>query len=169
MRPQKPFPDDTAERMEDLLRSTSSLDEYRRIQSILFRSKYGYSALEIAKIIGLKPQTVRNIHAAYRKEGEIALQVTGRGGRRKSHLTAEEEEVFLRTFTRDGRLGKIIEVSGIHQAFEEQVGRPVPRSTISRLLHRHGWRKLEPRPQHPKGNSKAIERFKKIPIHCEKC
>ena len=161
MRPQEPFPDGTTERMEDLLRFTSSLDEYRRIQSILFRSKYGYGAPEISRITGLKPQTVRNIHAAYRKDGEIALQVTGRGGRRKSYLTPEEEDVFLRTFSKDGQLGNIVEVSEIHQSFEKQIGRQVPRSTISRLLHRHGWRKLEPRPKHPKGSQEAIERFKK--------
>jgi hypothetical protein len=44
MRPQKPFSVGTTERLEKLLALTSSVDEYRRIQSIYFRSRYGFSA-----------------------------------------------------------------------------------------------------------------------------
>ena len=75
MRPQKPFPVGTTERMKQLLMSTDSLSEYRRIQSIYLRAKYGYSAEQIADMVGLKRQTVCNLHAAYRKEGETALHV----------------------------------------------------------------------------------------------
>ena len=41
MRPQKPFSVGTTEHLEKLLALTSSLDEYRRIQSIYFLSRYG--------------------------------------------------------------------------------------------------------------------------------
>jgi Winged helix-turn helix/DDE superfamily endonuclease len=40
----------------------------------------------------------------------------------------------------------------IQRAFEAEVKHAVHRSTITRLLHRHGWRKLVPRPYHPKAN-----------------
>lgn len=161
MRPQKPLPRGTTERLEGLLRATQSLDEYRRIQCVYLRSKYHYDAWEIAKLVGLKPQTVRNIHSAYIQAGESALKIRARGGRRKSHLAIEEEEAFLRSFEKAGRLGDIVEISGIHKAFEARVGQRVPRSTIARLLHRHGWRKIEPRPKHPKGQPELVEPFKK--------
>ena len=51
-----------------LISVSSILDEYRRIQSIYFRARYGYSTSEIARIVGLKPQTVRNMHSFYLKE-----------------------------------------------------------------------------------------------------
>jgi hypothetical protein len=34
---------------------------------------------------------------------------------------------------------------------------------VYRLLHRHGWRKLGPRPRHPKAQPAVQERFKKTP------
>jgi len=161
MRPQQPFPGGTTERMQQLLTSATSLREYRRIQSIYFRAKYGYSAVHIADMVGLQIQTVRNLHAAYLKDGEAVLQLTGQGGRYRSNLSLQEEDALLSAFEVDGQLGEIVEVSQLHRAYEQRIGRSVPNSTVYRLLHRHGWRKLAPRGHHPKGNEALIERFKK--------
>lgn len=161
MRPQQPFPAGTTERMKQLLTAATSLSEYRRIQSIYFRAKYGYSAVQIADMVGLKIQTVRNLHAAYLKDGEVVLQLTGKGGRYHSNLSLQEEDALLSAFEVDGQLGDIVQVGQLHRAYEQRVGRSVPSSTVYRLLHRHGWRKLAPRGRHPKGNEALIERFKK--------
>jgi Winged helix-turn helix len=40
-------------------------------------------------------------------------------------------------------------------------GTRVAESTIYRLLDRHGWRKLMPRPKHPKASPEAQEQLKK--------
>jgi hypothetical protein len=147
--------------MEKLLALTSSLSEYRRIQSIYLRSKYGYSAPQIARMVGLKLQTVRNIHSAYLKEGAASLQLIGKGGRHPCNLTSEEEDAFLAVFERKGKVGGILEISQVHRAYEEKLGKKVPKSTVYRLLHRHGWRKLAPRSKHPKGDIEVTKRFKK--------
>ena len=78
MRHQKPFPPDTVERLETLLKFSGSVEEYRRIQSIYFRAKYGYRAEQIADMLSLKTQTVRNLHSAYLKEGETSLGSSGK-------------------------------------------------------------------------------------------
>ena len=57
--------------------------------------------------------------------------------------------------------GEIATAEEIKRAFEAQVGHPVHKSTISRLLKRHGWRKPVPRPVHPKANPVAQAEFKK--------
>ncbi len=44
---------------------------------------------------------------------------------------------------------------------EAQVGHEVHKSTISRLLQRHGWRKPMPRPVHPQASAEVQEQFKK--------
>ncbi len=161
MRPQSPFPDGTVERMKQLLGSTHSLDHYRRIQSIYLRAKYHFSAVEIADLVGLKTQTIRNLQAAYLQHGESALQSAGKGGRYHFNLSVAEEDRLLAAFEKDGKLGKIVQVRPLQQAYEQRVGHPLPRSTVYRLLHRHGWRKLAPRGRHPKGNITLIEGFKK--------
>jgi transposase len=164
MRPQKSFPPETAERMERLLKSTESLDEYRRIQSIYLRSRYGFCAEQIAEWVGLQLQTIRNLHSAYLREGEAALYGKGRGGRRQALLSREAEDELLADFEVDGKLGAIVEVHRVQRAYEEKVGRAVAKSTVYRLLHRHGWRKLAPRPQHPNSNEARIEAFKKTSL-----
>jgi transposase len=66
----------------------------------------------------------------------------------------------------DPRKAEEIATAGeIQRAFEARVGHEVAESTIYRLLHRHGWRKLMPRPTHPKASREAQEQFKKL---CER-
>ena len=57
--------------------------------------------------------------------------------------------------------GSILVVAEVHQALEQQLGRKIAESTVYRILHRHGWRKLVPRPFHPKRKPEAAEAFKK--------
>ncbi len=66
---------DVATRMEVLMRSAVGLADLRRIQAVYFRAKYGDTAKEVADRTGLKLQTVRNIHSAWRKRGEASLAI----------------------------------------------------------------------------------------------
>jgi transposase len=164
MRPQRPFPPGTTDRIERLLKSTESVEEYRRLQSIYLRSKYGFGAQQIAEIVGLKLQTIRNLHSAYLRDGEVAVQRQGAGGRRQALLSREEEEALLADFAVAGQLGEIVEVHRLRQVYEQKVGHPVAKSTVYRLLHRHGWHKLAPRAHHPQGDEQRIKRFKKTSL-----
>ncbi len=163
MRPKKHFPHDTIERMEALLISTRSLYEFKKNQAVYFRAQYDYSASQIAKMVGLKLQTVKNIHSAYLKYGELSLKSSNglRGGRNISYLTLEQEKAFLAEFEAQGKQGKLIEINQIHVALQDKIGLEIPLSTTYRMLHRRGWRKLVPRPKHPKGDKEAQENFKK--------
>ena len=49
----------------------------------------------------------------------------------------------------------------IQNKAEEVLKKPVSIYYAYDLLHRHGWRKVSPRPQHPKSNIEAQEEFKK--------
>ena len=48
------------------------------------------------------------------------------------------------------RRGSRITARGIKVDYEERLGRVVPDSTVCRLLARHQWRRVTPRPKHPK-------------------
>ena len=84
-----------------------------------------------------------------------------KGGRYHAYLTEEEEASWLEGFRDAGENGGILEVGRIQAAFEEKVGRKVAKSTVYDLLHRHGWRKITPRPRHPKSDPDAAASFKK--------
>ena len=49
----------------------------------------------------------------------------------------------------------------IKEALEKRLGHKVHKTTVYRMLHRNGWRKLAPRSSHPKRNKEAVEAFKK--------
>jgi transposase len=54
----------------------------------------------------------------------------------------------------------MLSVAEIQQAYRERCGKAVARSTVYRLLERHGWRKIAPRPRHPKADVAAQAAFK---------
>ena len=118
-------------------------------------------AEEIARHCGVSKATVHQIISTYNRLGVSAVETPGKGGRRHQYLTREEEEQFLAPFFARAEAGEIATVQEIWQAFEARVGHPVDDSTIYRLLDRHGWRKLMPRPRHPQADPQAQEQFKK--------
>ena len=118
-------------------------------------------AEEIARHCGVSKATVHQVISTYNRLGVVALETPGKGGRRHQYLTLEEEEQFLAPFFERARSGEIATVQEIWRAFEERVGHKVDDSTIYRLLDRHGWRKLMPRPRHPQADPAAQEQFKK--------
>jgi transposase len=130
---------------------------------VLIRATLGSSAKEIAQLLGWATTTVHVIHSRWAKEGESIFDLHGRGGRHNQHLTSEQEADLLAPFTKTATGGEMLHVSEIKKAFEERVGVPVAASTVYRMLDRHGWRKVVPRPRHPKADLQAQAAFKKTP------
>ena len=118
-------------------------------------------AEEIAQHTGVSVTTVRRVISSYNREGVAAIETPGKGGRRHEYLTIEQEQEFLAPFFASGESGKMATAGEIKQAFEQRVGHEVEESTIYRFLHRHGWRKVMPRPRHPKANAEEQALFKK--------
>jgi transposase len=125
-------------------------------------------AVEIAQHTATSLRTVHQVISDYNRLGAAAIETPGRGGRRNQYLSWEEEVVFLEPFISDSAQGWLTTIQSIHQAFEQRVGEAVHASTIYRLLERHGWRKVMPRPYHPDGDKQAQETFKKtFPCWCK--
>lgn len=161
MRRPRPLPEDAVERLGVLLNQTKSKADFQRVQCVWLRGKLGLTKNEIAVAIGWSENTVRAWHSRYLRLGEEVLLGEGRGGRRHQHLRFEEEEAFLESFREDAEHGGILVVSEIKLAYERKIGHTVPKSTVYRMLARHGWRKIAPRSRHPKGDPTAQEGFKK--------
>jgi transposase len=118
------------------------------------------SADQVAIAIGWHPNSVRKLQARYFKEGEAALRRGGRGGRYFQNLTLEKERQLLEEFLAQAERGEILEVSRVKAAYEQILGCKVPKSSIYRMLVRHGWRKIAPRPRHPKADAATQAEFK---------
>ncbi len=120
-------------------------------------------AIEIALHTGLAQQTVHNLISDYNRNGPAVLSKPGRGGRYRAKLTLVEEVEFLEPFITKALTGQVATAKEIHAALEVRVGHQVDRSTTYRLLNRHGWRKLAPRPRHSESDQEVQDTFKKTP------
>ncbi len=123
------------------------------------------NAEEIARHCGVSKAMVHKVISSYNRLGLAAVETAGKGGRRRQYLTWEEEKEFLAPFFTQAEHGEIATVGQIWHAYAQHIGHEVDDSTIYRLLHRHGWRKLMPRPKHPKANAQVQEQFKKTFLH----
>jgi transposase len=151
----------TIRRLAEQLKVARKRSEFQRIQCILIRATLGSSAAEIAQLLGWSVATVHMLHSRYSREGDALFDLKAKGGRRNQHMTFEEETEFLAPFLGSAAKGGILVVSDVQVAFEARIGKAVPPSTIYRLLARHDWRKIVPRPQHPKADPAAQAAFKK--------
>jgi len=119
------------------------------------------TAEEIGRHCGVAKETVQKLISRYNRFGLVAIETKGKGGRTHGYLKREEEKEFLEKFFTRAEKGEIVTITEIWHAFEERVGSQVDDSTVYRLLDRHGWRKMVPRPRHPKAQEEEQEQFKK--------
>lgn len=153
----------TVGRLAERLKKASSHTQYQRIQCVLIRATLGSTAAEIAQLLGWSTATVHVMHSRWAKEGEAIFEVRARGGRHHQHLGQAQEMELLAPFVERAAAGGMLSVAEIQQAYRERTGKAVARSTVYRLLERHGWRKIVPRPRHPKADVAAQAAFKKTP------
>lgn len=151
----------TINALADRLKKAEGKPEFQRIQCVLLRATLGASAKDIAQVVGWTAGTVRVMHSQYAKKGEAFFEVVHRGGRHRQNMTLDDEAQFLAPFFDKAKAGGILVASEIKLAYEAIVGREVAESTVYRILARHGWRKVAPRPSHPKADPVAQAAFKK--------
>jgi transposase len=121
--------------------------------------------LAIAAAMGVSLSTVNRAHMAYDRDGIKALKPKPIGGRQRENMTLSEEEALLARFGRAAGAGEMLNIHDLKVAYEQVIGHPTSNSTVYNLLARHGWRKLMPRPFHPRRDLAAQDDFKKGASH----
>lgn len=119
------------------------------------------SSEEIAKHLAVSKSLVNKTISEYNRYGSSSIDTQGKGGRRNSYLTKEEEQKFIERFVTQSQKGLIATAGEIKEAYEKLVGTKVHKTTIYRLLERNGWRKIVPLPHHPQKDKQSQEDFKK--------
>jgi Winged helix-turn helix len=156
------FADNAEKELIALISHVSDLQSFKEIQSVLIPLQFNTKLQQTAELLGVGKTKAakmrRKMHAALTGTPIIAKP---NGGRRRQNMTLEEEMTLLKTLEKSASNGEHIDSYAIKQAYEEQLGRTVHLSTITRLLARHSWRKLAPRKYHPKQDIEAQETFKK--------
>jgi transposase len=135
-----------------------------RIRMVLLREN-GMAQPAIAEAMGVSLSTVNRAHMDYDHGGIKALKPKPSGGRLRENMTVAEEKVLLAGFANAAGAGEMLNIHDFKRAYEQAIGHPTSNSTVYNLLDRHGWRKLMPRPFHPKRDVEAQNAFKKTAFH----
>jgi len=107
---------------------------------------------------------VRQVIQQYNRQGEAAVSRPGKG-RRNCYLSWEQEQRLIESFKEKSAKGILLppKKSSLPTSRKLDIKYIKP---IYRLLERHEWHKIVPRPKHPKEDSQAQEEFKKL---CSAC
>jgi transposase len=143
-------------------KEVSDVHDLRKCMSIMLVNKLRCTLEEAGSIIGVSAPTITRLRKEFQNvsAGEKSPRKDW-GGRRHSLMSVDDEKEFLLGFTERANAGELVIAASIREAFEQRVGKKIPKSTIARLLDRHRWRKLEPEPHHPDEDKAAQEAFKK--------
>ena len=165
MRPPIPISQARIEELVGFRKAKWSGFEFQRFLCIWLRVERAQTPEQIATTLGWHVNTVRATQQDFARSGIEALKEKPRGGRFHAAMTLPEEAEFLSGFASRAGEGSILVVREVWQALEGRLGRKVAESTVYRLLARHGWRKIVPRPFHPKRDPEKAEAFKKGATH----
>jgi transposase len=155
-----PFPEGTIERMDELLADkTLSARERERVMAIRLLA-LGWEAQDVAEAVGLTRSSVYRRKSEFLKDGESALHADGWGGRRNEVLSEAEEAELVAHFEAAAREGQMVTAAAMAAELAKRAGKPASPATLYRILARHGWRKVVPRPRHPEAEPDRQEAFK---------
>lgn len=125
----------------------------------------GKKAKEYASLLGCSERKLYRIRALYNKEGAVFTEKLLWGGRRAQRclMSFEAEEQLLQTWAAAAVEGEVLVAKQLRQKVEQKTGHRVSDDYLWDILHRHGWSKKVPRPQHSKAEASKDKReaFKK--------
>lgn len=143
------------------MRDATSRQEYQRRLAVWLTYLERIPAHQVATMLGVSKQAVWLWISQYNKQGPEGLKRKGRGGRRWAFLSLERERELLVSFQKEAAEGKVLTAKQLHAHICEAVGKRVSIDYVYSLMHRHGWRKMGPRPQHVRGDPAVRDEFKK--------
>jgi transposase len=147
--------------LKTALRWKLPAEQRQRIQMVLLRES-GMTQRLISAAMGVSLSTVNRAHMAYDHGGLKALEPKPIGGRKRENMSLGAEQALLARFAKAAGAGEMLNIHDLKAAYEKAIGHETSNSTVYYLLTRHGWRKLMPRPFHPKRDTLAQDAFKKM-------
>ena len=125
----------------------------------------GRSTKDYCAYLGISDSKFHRIVSLYNQQGASFCAALKWGGRREKRclLSFEQEAEVLQNWTQAALGGEVLVAKQLREAIEQKVGNKVSDNYLWDMLHRHGWSKKAPRPEHPKAGEvkEKREAFKK--------
>ena len=151
------------------MEKTMNASTYVKLQVVAMRGQ-GFTNDEIARATGYNTNYVSELCKKYAHEGIDSLKTDGRKGGNNRHMDEDEAVKFMEQFKEKAIKGQLVSVEEISKAYDEAIGKEHKSpSSIYYFLHRHNWRQIVPKKQHPgKANDEEIEASKKLTLSLRK-
>lgn len=145
-----------------VVQRTQNIREFRQALAVLLPAELNTSLEQTAQMIGVGRATVARLQSDFRRRREADnAKRPSWGGRRRTLMSEQEEQEFLRPWAEQAVAGGVLVLSPIRAALAQRLGRKVATSVVYRFLARHGWRKVAPDTRHPKSDPQTQEAWKK--------
>ena len=145
------------------LKNATSANQLRAAQAVLLPLELGLSLTQTAKAIGRSVGATCRMRTGYCAVAAGKRQATQpkTALRNRAKATLVQEAAALDKVLADAHLGGVVIIPRLKPLIEQELGKTMALSGIYRMLHRHGWRKLAPDTEHPKGDPEARQIWKK--------
>ena len=151
----------SVETIKQNMQSAKDSSHFKRWQIIYFISAFEVDAAYLSDITTYSKASIYAIVQQFNNSKKGDVSIVARGGRRRSLMTIEEEQSFMKTMEDKALQGQILSYLDIKKLVEKKVGKIVSDDYIWDLFKRNGWTKHSPRPHHPKKDIEKQEEFKK--------
>lgn len=160
----------TVEQLKERMQREQKVPVFKRWQILhAVATNKGIKAQAVGLLLGCSPDVVKRTVQRYNKRGAAFMEQAKWGGRREKRclLSFEQEEQLLQSWEVTAQEGGVLVAKQLRETVEQKVGHQVSADYLWDLLHRHGWRKKAPRPEHPKATEVKEKRevFKKKHLH----
>lgn len=131
--------------VQSALHDTQTKTEFLRVLCVWLKIMFSLNASQIALAIGWPAERVRKTQSRFVREGVQSFYSKPRGGRKRENISLSRERQILSQFVRRAKRGFSLDLKEIQKAYELSAGKKVARSTLYRLIERHGLRRYLPR------------------------
>ena len=140
------------ERIKEAVKKNKNKRVDKKLQVLIMRHENKGNE-EISARTGYNVRYITTLMGQYKKQGlEEFIRIKQTSHNR--NMSVEQEAKVLAKFEEEADAGHELTVNEIRQGLESELGKETSVAYAYRVLKRHGWRKVMPRPKHPKAAAK---------------
>ena len=140
------------ERIKEAVKKNKNKRVDKKLQVLIMRHENKGNE-EISARTGYNVRYITTLMGHYKKQGlEEFIRIKQTSHNR--NMSVEQEAKVLAKFEEEADAGHELTVNEIRQGLESELGKETSVAYAYRVLKRHGWRKVMPRPKHPKAAGK---------------
>jgi transposase len=154
-----------------LLRTAKTPEQLRQAQAVLLPLELGLSMRQTADAIGRSAGTTCTMRTRFMavRQGQRPAARRKSDLRNRAKASLQQEARALDEVMTGAGQGQVLVIPHLKPLIEQRLGTTLALSSVYRMLARHGWRKLVPDTQHPKGDAQARQDWEKnSPTHWSK-